>query len=290
MRLGMFMMPVHPPGRSMSDTLREDTAKSLLADQLGFDELWMGEHFSAITEPFPSPLMFLAGLVPQTKNLSFGTATINLPNHHPAIVAAEVAQFDHMCGGRFMLGVGPGGLASDHELFGIGDGAKRGRMFLESLDHMINIWTSDPPYDIEGEFWNVKIKNAIVPELGFGAMPKPLQRPHPPIHLSVGTPTSSSAKMAARTRLGHHLGSERTGLFHRLALEDLRRRLRRGRQACSRRELARRAQRHRGADRRAGRGARVRRRHREPLFLYVPAHGGRQGQSTRHHQAASDER
>ena len=49
MRLGLFMMPVHPPGRSLSSTLAEDTAKSLLADQLGFDELWMGEHFSAIT-------------------------------------------------------------------------------------------------------------------------------------------------------------------------------------------------------------------------------------------------
>ena len=191
------MMPVHPPGRSMSDTLREDTAKSLLADQLGFDELWMGEHFSAITEPFPSPLMFLAGLVPQTKNLTFGTAVINLPNHHPAIVAGEVAQFDHMSGGRFMFGVGPGGLASDHELFEVGDGAKRGRMFLESIDIMLKIWAQDPPYDIEGEFWNVRIKNAIVPELGFGTMPKPLQQPHPPIHISVGTPNSSSAREAA---------------------------------------------------------------------------------------------
>ena len=109
MRLGMFMMPVHPPDRSLWSTLDEDTEKSLLADQLGFDELWMGEHFSATTEPFPSPLMFLAGLVPQTKNITFGTAVINLPNHHPAIVAAEAAQFDHMSKGRFMLGVGPAG-------------------------------------------------------------------------------------------------------------------------------------------------------------------------------------
>ena len=126
MRLGMFMMPVHPPGRSLSETLAEDTTKSLLADRLGFDELWMGEHFSATTEPFPSPLMFLAGLVPQTKNLTFGTAVINLPNHHPAIVAGEGAQFDHMSGGRFLFGIGSGGLASDFELFDVGDGAKRG--------------------------------------------------------------------------------------------------------------------------------------------------------------------
>src|SRR5215470_2007935 len=55
MRLGMFMMPVHPAARSLSDTLAEDTAKSLLADALGFDKLWLGEHFSASTEPIPSP-------------------------------------------------------------------------------------------------------------------------------------------------------------------------------------------------------------------------------------------
>ena len=63
MRLGMFMMPVHPPDRAFWSTLEEDTEKSLLADQLGFDELWLGEHFSATTEPIPSPLMFFAGLL-----------------------------------------------------------------------------------------------------------------------------------------------------------------------------------------------------------------------------------
>src|SRR5882757_1370315 len=168
MRLGMFMMPVHPPGRSLSETLAEDTAKSLLADTLSYDELWMGEHFSATTEPFPSPLMFLAGLVPQTKNLTFGTAVINLPNHHPAIVAAECAQFDHMSGGRFLMGVGNGGLASDFELFTVGDPPTRQRKFMESLDMILRIWAQDPPYDIQGEFWNVQIKKAILPELGVG--------------------------------------------------------------------------------------------------------------------------
>ena len=162
MRLGMFMMPVHPPGRPMSETLAEDTAKSVLADKLGYDELWMGEHFSATTEPFPSPLMFLAGLVPQTKNLTFGTAVINLPNHHPAIVAAECAQFDHMSGGRFLMGVGSGGLASDFELFNI-DPAARQRQFMESIDMIQHIWAQDPPYDITGEFWNVQIRKAIMP-------------------------------------------------------------------------------------------------------------------------------
>jgi alkanesulfonate monooxygenase SsuD/methylene tetrahydromethanopterin reductase-like flavin-dependent oxidoreductase (luciferase family) len=56
----MFMMPVHPPGRTFWSTLEEDSEKSVLADALGFDELWLGEHFSATTEPIPSPMMFFA--------------------------------------------------------------------------------------------------------------------------------------------------------------------------------------------------------------------------------------
>ena len=79
MRLGMFMMPVHPPTRSFTDTLAEDEEKALYADQLGFDELWVGEHFSATTEPIPSPMMFFANLVARTKSITFGTAVINVP-------------------------------------------------------------------------------------------------------------------------------------------------------------------------------------------------------------------
>src|SRR5215470_11325893 len=162
MRLGMFMMPVHPPARSFTDSLAEDSEKSLLADALGFDELWIGEHFSASTEPIPSPLMFMANLVARTKNLTFGTAVINLPNHDPVVVAAEVAQFDHMSRGRFMLGIGPGGLVSDMELFGNADVAVRQRKVLESIRMIQKIWSQDPPYEMKGEFWSVKLKDNII--------------------------------------------------------------------------------------------------------------------------------
>jgi alkanesulfonate monooxygenase SsuD/methylene tetrahydromethanopterin reductase-like flavin-dependent oxidoreductase (luciferase family) len=197
MRLGLFMMPVHPPARSFTETLAEDTEKSLLADRLGFEELWMGEHFSATSEPIPSPLMFMAGLVPGTKNLRFGTGVINLPNHDPVIVAAEVAQFDHMSRGRFMLGVGPGGLLSDFELFRHTDVAIRNRKVIEAVRIMRQIWSRDPPYDIAGEFWNVKLANNVIADLGIGYMPKPYQKGGPPISLSLASPHSSSARTAA---------------------------------------------------------------------------------------------
>ena len=198
MRLGMFMMQVHPPERLLADTLAEDTEKSLLADRLGFDELWLGEHFSATSEPIPSPLMFMAGLVPRTTNLRFGTAVINLPNHDPVIVAAEAAQFDHMSRGRFMLGIGPGGLISDFELFKNPDHAARNRMVVEAMDMIERIWTQDPPYDLKGEFWNIAIKDGINAKLGVGFMPKPYQQPRPQICISLASPNSASARTAAQ--------------------------------------------------------------------------------------------
>jgi alkanesulfonate monooxygenase SsuD/methylene tetrahydromethanopterin reductase-like flavin-dependent oxidoreductase (luciferase family) len=202
MRLGLFMMPVHPPERLLADTLAEDTEKSLLAERLGFDELWVGEHFSATSEPIPSPLMFMAGLVPRTTRLRFGTAVINLSNHDPVIVAAEAAQFDHMSRGRFLMGIGPGGLVSDMELFDAFDHDKRYRRMQECIDIVERIWSQDPPYDIKGEFSHVKLTKSIVPELGIGYMPKPYQKPRPPICLSIGSPFSSSAKHAAQKGWG----------------------------------------------------------------------------------------
>jgi len=202
MRLGLFMMPVHPPERSFTGTLAEDTEKSLLADRLGFEELWMGEHFSATSEPIPSPLMFMAGLVARTNTLRFGTGVINLPNHDPVVVAAEAAQFDHMSRGRFMLGVGPGGLLSDFELFRHADVNVRNRKVVEAVRIMRQIWSQDPPYDIDGEFWQVRLKTNVIPELGVGYMPKPYQKGGPPISLSLASPNSHSARTAAQQDWG----------------------------------------------------------------------------------------
>jgi alkanesulfonate monooxygenase SsuD/methylene tetrahydromethanopterin reductase-like flavin-dependent oxidoreductase (luciferase family) len=107
-----------------------------------------------------------------------------------------------MSGGRFMFGVGSGGLAPDFELFDVFDGPTRQRKFLESIDLILKIWAQDPPYDLQGEFWKIQIKKVIVPALGFGGMPKPLQKPHPPVHVSIGSADSPTARVAAQRGWG----------------------------------------------------------------------------------------
>lgn len=202
MRLGLFMMPVHPPDRPMHETLAEDIEKSLLADRLGFDEMFLGEHYSASTEPYPSPLMFMASLIPRTSNLAFGTGVLSLPNRHPAIIAGEAAQFDHMSRGRFILGIGTGSLVSDFELLGNGDAALRNRMLLELIDMIEKIWSQDPPYDLKGEFWTVQIGRTVNAKLGIGILPKPYQRPSPPICVTAASPNSQTVRIAGQRGWG----------------------------------------------------------------------------------------
>ena len=91
MKLGTFMMPLHPPGRIATETLAEDREAILLADRLGYCEAFVGEHVTDLAENVTSCLMFLASLAHDTKQIVLGSGTINMPNTHPAAVAAEVA-------------------------------------------------------------------------------------------------------------------------------------------------------------------------------------------------------
>ena len=173
MKLGLFYMPLTRPGQEIGEAMEEATRKALFLDSLGVDEFWLGEHFSATSEPIPSPLAFMSSLLPQTKHLTFCTGVLGLPYRHPAVIGAEVAQFDHLAKGRFRFGIGTGSLPPDWEMFDINDEAQRKRMLVESIDMIQKIWRSNPPYEFKGEFWNFKIQKAHDPELRMGIMPKP---------------------------------------------------------------------------------------------------------------------
>lgn len=183
MKLGMFMMPLHPPGRSVTQTLQEDREAIILADRLGFNEAYVGEHSTDAAETVTSSMIFLASLIAETRQIVLGTGTINVPNSHPAAIATQAAMLDHLLQGRFIMGISPGGLMSDAEVFGNLD-KNRNEMFVEGINTVLKIWESEPPYDIQGKHWNISVARTMIPEIGQGFMMKPYQRPHP---LIVGT-------------------------------------------------------------------------------------------------------
>jgi alkanesulfonate monooxygenase SsuD/methylene tetrahydromethanopterin reductase-like flavin-dependent oxidoreductase (luciferase family) len=197
MNLGYFTMPLHPPGRNYTQTLKEDREAVLLADRLGFCEAFIGEHVTDVCESIPSCLAFIASVAHDTKQIKLGSGTVNLPNQHPAQVAATVAMVDHMLEGRFLFGIGPGGLRSDMEVMGNLD-SDRNAMFVEAIDQILAIWAGDAPYDIKGKFWNISTERTLLREAGQGVMVKPYQKPHPPIVVTVVVPYSKGVEAAAQ--------------------------------------------------------------------------------------------
>ena len=196
MELGFFTMPIHPLDKDWRKNLNEDREAFLLADELGFTEAYVGEHVTDKAEQITSCAMFIASLAYQTKNIRLGTGTVNMPNAHPAAVAAQMAMLDHMLDGRFNFGISPGGLATDAEVFGNLD-QDRNAMFLECINTVLKIWESEPPYNIEGKYWTITTESQQLLEIGQGVMPKPLQRPHPPIVVTAVAPFSKGVTEAA---------------------------------------------------------------------------------------------
>ena len=197
MNLGLFFMPLHRPDKSFGQSLEEDRQTILLAESLGFTEAWMGEHFSSKAEPIPAPLIFLATLIQQTSTIRFGTGVVNLGHRHPVVVAAEAALFDQLSGGRLMLGVGPGGLASDGELFGRPDMDERVKVANESIEMIIQAFTNDAPLDMSGDYWQASLQDQVWPDYGVGHLPKPVQQPHPPFAMALSSPAGDSVKKVA---------------------------------------------------------------------------------------------
>jgi alkanesulfonate monooxygenase SsuD/methylene tetrahydromethanopterin reductase-like flavin-dependent oxidoreductase (luciferase family) len=220
MRLGYFTMPVHPLGRDWSQTLREDREAIILADKLGFHDAFMGEHLTDACENITNSMLFMATLISDTKTIKLATGTTNLAQMHPVLVAVNAAMFDHLAQGRFVMGVSPGALTSDCEAIGILD-EDRNKMFAESIDIILAIWSSDPPYNIEfpGNRYKVSFARTAALELGVGVLAKPFQKPRPEIVGTVVAPFSPGVvlmgkrdfhPLSANFLLANHLKSHWT--------------------------------------------------------------------------------
>ena len=198
MQLGLFTMPLHPPGANLTETLKADMAQIVALDELGYDEAWIGEHFTAEWENIPSPELFIAQAIALTKRIRLGTGVSCMPNHNPFTLAHRIAQLDHMAEGRFNWGIGTGSFPGDMRVFGYwGEDAAVDNVAYTwaSLDTILALWTDPRPGVYESKWWRFTIPE-IEDDIGLRAHIRPYQRPHPPIGLAGVTPHSSTLKMA----------------------------------------------------------------------------------------------
>jgi len=158
------------------------------AEALGFDSLWLPEHpiFPVTTvSPFPGggpippfyaeiidPFVGLARASAVTKTLKLGTGICLVPERNSLLLAKEIATLDHFSGGRFLFGIGAGWVKEETEIMG-GDFAHRWTQTREAILAMKELWTKDEA-EYHGTYY------AFPP---VRSLPKPAQRPHPPIIL-----------------------------------------------------------------------------------------------------------
>jgi probable F420-dependent oxidoreductase len=152
-----------------------------LAEGVGFESLWAGEHV-VLPDPRepPSPMeprdrildpvIALTFLAAQTHRVRLGTGIIILPQRNPLVLAKELASLDVLSAGRFIFGIGVGYLEPEFRALGI-PFAERGARTDDYLAAMRAIWSDDQPAH-QGRF---------VQFTHVQSHPQPVQQPGPPI-------------------------------------------------------------------------------------------------------------
>jgi probable F420-dependent oxidoreductase len=150
-----------------------------LAEELGYDSLWTGEHVVVPDprrppspmdplDPILDPMVALAFLAAHTTRLRLATGIVILPQRNPVVLAKQLASLDVLSGGRLVFGMGVGYLEPEMTAVGVPMG-RRGARAVEYLEAMRALWEQDQP-SFEGEFARFA---------GVNAHPRPLQRPIP---------------------------------------------------------------------------------------------------------------
>jgi alkanesulfonate monooxygenase SsuD/methylene tetrahydromethanopterin reductase-like flavin-dependent oxidoreductase (luciferase family) len=175
LKIGLFFQAPEAPGQSHAERYAEMIDLIGLADTLGFDVAWLAElHFGGAFSLLSNPLMTVPVIAQRTRRIRIGTAVSLLPLHHPLAMAEQAATADLLSGGRLDFGVGRGSIPSQFHGFGVSVSENRGR-FDEALEIIRLAWTGER-VSFSGRYYQVE---------GVSVVPRPVQRPHPPIRVAV---------------------------------------------------------------------------------------------------------
>ena len=177
-----------------ADSYEEDLYEVRLADKLGFHEAWISEHLRGVQRNRPDALsaadLFICKAAALTKQIRLGPGIRPIALYQPVQVALEAAVCDHLTRGRYMFGFGVGGPYDDSMVQrGLGDPGvpnRRARMH-EAIDLILKCWSSDEPFDYEGEFFSGN---------GIKVQPQPYTKPHMPVGVASST-TLGTMELAA---------------------------------------------------------------------------------------------
>jgi F420-dependent oxidoreductase-like protein len=178
-------------------TYDQQLAIAQAAEAEGFDGFFRSDHLTRFDQEDPGPgptesWITLAGIARETSRIRLGTLVTSMTFRLPAMLAITVAQVDAMSGGRVELGLGTGWFDPEHHAHGVPFPplGQRFDMLEEQLQIILGMWTTPL-----GERFNFEGKHYQL--VDSPALPKPVQKPHPPIIIG-GAGSKRTPRLAAR--------------------------------------------------------------------------------------------
>ena len=181
MRFGLFFLLSATGSRSGADVYRDEVRQMILAEELGYDAIWIGEHHFSPYGTVGSAVALSAFVAGRTSRIRIGQAVNVLPLIHPIRLAEDAAMVDVVSEGRLNFGIGRGYSALEYGGLGVSMDESRER-FSESIDLILEAWRNEA-FSFSGKYFQV-------PHVSIH--PRPVQRPLPPIWMACTSPPTIS--------------------------------------------------------------------------------------------------
>ena len=170
MRFGHFFYPMKFDDSRDEQAIRECLAEAELVEELGFDAIWLAEHYFTGECVYGDPLVFAGALAIKTRRVEIGFGILELPLHNPVRVAIQTALLDNLCQGRLIVGTAKGSNYNAYEYIGFGSNPDLGVEQLEEAEELlVRAWTTDN-LEFRGKHYQVAFP---------ASRPRPYQKPHP---------------------------------------------------------------------------------------------------------------
>ena len=184
---------------------------ALLADEVGFDSVWVADHFFGVGGDDPLEAwteMSAVGAI--TRRVEIGFLVLCNSYRPPALLAKMAATLDHITDGRLIVGYGAGWFDQEYEAYGYDFPDIRTRLaqLEEGLQVLRAMWTEDAPR-FHGTYYRLD---------GARCLPQPVRRPHPPILIGGGGERVLLRLVARYADIWNNLGEAHAEVGHKLAV------------------------------------------------------------------------
>lgn len=174
---GEYDQTTSPSPDEVADAMEHCIKEAEIAENVGFDGLWVPERHQRPETWWPNTTSMLAALAATTQRCQLACTVIQPTFHHPIHLAESLAAVDNLSRGRFVFGSGVGYHEDYFRCFGV-PFEKRGKRFEEVMDCIVGAWTEEE-FNYAGEFFQYE---------GVRLTPKPYQKPRPPIWIGAFAP------------------------------------------------------------------------------------------------------